>query len=972
MSLAFFDIERGLRLDDTGAYLIPLPTDPDTGVGDSDEVGKGSIGLVYGNGTIWRKFLDGAGADKWLKLVDTDNLGGIADGSWREPVQCADFTSTLESEVITSLNETNSVGGGIISNGMRVLLATLTDAGGNNVYYAYQDLATLDFGTLSTDQIRLTAKERGPDGNAISIEYTTNTFDDDPVTSSTLTHVDAVASTGVIGTNNSDELALTAVTAGVAGDSITIVYTTNTFDGETETLATVSGTDITVNLANDGVSAITATLDDVVAAVNDSGGPAARLVTATVAAGSTGTNVIASEYTVESLGSGVDLDDLITVHLGNTYDDLTTTGTIIATTNDVWSALVNNPDVTALVEVEILDDGATIDAEYVEENLAGGTVGQAIFPIARIGTTTVDQVNILGRDTDNTRTIEYTTNTFDEATATTVAEAAGVITVSLANARIAATLSIGTPTVDEIDFTAVTPGVEGNNITIAYTTNTFDGATSTTAAAVGNDITVSLANDGASTITGTVQQVVNAINNTGATSALVSAVIGAGVTNTTAIGAEAAAANLTSGESNITATAQDVVDAITNDTLVGDLISASLGYDVVGTTVIGAEYSAESIVGGVDGDWVLVEDTNEETDGDTLWIQEECEAYGGRIYTMEGGIWIQRGAADRTELQYIRNFIGKLNIGSEMPDYSSENWITDGDDLVLAISKLDAEIGANVTGGVYINTGDTINQNIQSLNDALEQVRFVSRTEVPATVPTVVNTDLTLDTLAQKYFVHVRNVSAGVQGHLYIGTQNDDRLYITANEIGSDYNTIDIVYTTNSFDGAATTTTAVTGVLGDDDPVLITVSLANDGASAITATAQDVIDAINLGGSDSAELVTAAIDTGSTAGNTIGSEYTTVNMIEGDDNHNQVNAAEIYVTHDRQIGGDGKMSETEVATDSDHTTYAKLRMNGTIPGLTYSTQLSGAGVNQTVDLVVQANVDTVVHIYRASVNHIDP
>ena len=956
MAEQFFGIDRGLALDDV--HMIIIETPPDTGIGDSDIVGKGSFAIDKSNSEWWKKIADGVGADKWRKIVDTVELAeAIAAESWREPVWTIDTTNTAYADAIIELNTTNALGGATLSNKQRTLLSKVTDEGGNNVYTVEREVATLDFGTAATDQISLTAKTRGLTGNAISIVYTTNSFNDATETTAALTSVVAVAATAEVGTGANDKVAVEAVTAGVAGNSLSVQYTTNTFDGATVTTADVAGNVITVSLANDGGSAITANVNEVIAAINDAGGPAAALVTASFGTGAVGSTVIGDAYGPESLTSGEDLDELITISLSNTHDDLTLEDVITATTADVKDAIDNSIDCTALVSVAIIDV-ATISAEHAEENLAGGTGGDAVNASARIGTATVDQLDITSVDTDNTRSIVFTTNSFDVATATTVSEAAGVFTVNLENERVTATLSTGTPSTDEIDLVADIGGVGGNDITIEYTTNSWDGAITTTTAAVGNAITVNLANDGASVITSTVQQVVNALNTNGGTSALVDATIGVGTTGADPIAAAVALTNMTGGESNILATAQDVVDAITADATASAVMSASLGYSVVGTTVITAEHASQNIEGGVDGDWTLIEDPdNEETNGDILWVDQGDN--GGRVYRREEGDWIQQGKVERNELQYIRNFIGKQTDGNGLPDYDSENWITDGDTLITAISKLDAEIGPNVTGGTYISNLYTVNQNIQNLNDAIEGIKKIEKTEGVQT-STVISEIATNTCMGLKFFVFARNMS-GVKAHLNIGTLNDEEVYVVAEQPSSDYNTISVIYSVNGFDGATSTTAVVTGTLNGVDPVTITVNLANDGASAITATCQDAVDALNTG--DSATIVDASVAAGSTAGNTIGSAYTTQTMVEGLDYNEQINAAEIFVSHDRP-------DDHTDATTSDHTTYAKLRTNGQIPGLLFDTAISGTGDTQTVQLLAEANVPCDITVYRMTVNAI--
>ena len=956
MALQFMSIERGLEIGDV--HWIVVDADPDTGVGDSDTVGRGSFATNRIDSSWWKKIADGVGADKWRRMVDTAELASaIAAESWREPAWTIDTTNTVFAEALAELNESNALGGAALANTNRVLLSTVADGGGNNIYSVEKEAASLDFGTVATDQILLTAKKRGVDGNSISIVYTTNGYDDATETTAALTHTDAAAATAEVGSGATDKVAVEANDANTAGNSLSVVYTTNTFDGATVTTADIAGNAITVSLANDGASAITATVNEVIAAINDAGGPVSSVITASFGTGAIGSTVIGAEYGPETLTGGEDLDDLITISLANTHDSETLVDTITATTDDVKDAIDNDIECTALVTVAVIN-AATVSAEHVEENLSGGTGGTAVLSSAQIGVATVDSIDITSKDTDNTRSIVYTTNGFNVANATTVSEAAGVFTVNLENERIKAILSTGTPNTDEINFVADLGGVQGNDITIELTHNAWDGSVTTTAAAVGNVITVNLANDGASTITSTVQQVVNAINTTGSTSALVDASVAIGTTNTNAIAAAVAATPMTGGESNILATAQDVVDAITADVTASAVMTASLGYSVVGTTVITAEHSAQSIDGGSDGSWLLVEDPyNEETDGDIVWIDQGTN--GGRIYRREEGVWIQQGKVERNELQYIRNFIGKQTDGNEMPDYTSENWINDGDDLVTAISKLDAEIGGNVTGGTYISNTYTVNQNIQNLNDALETVKHIEKTEgVQST--TVISSVETNSCIGLKFLVFARNMS-GVNAHVNIGTPNDEEVYVVAERPSSDFNTVSVEYTTNSFNGATSTSAAVTGTLDGVNPVTITVSLANDGASAITATCQDVVDALNSGAAGT--LVDASVAVGSTAGNTIGSVYATETLVEGLDYNEQVNAAVILAAHDRA-------DDHTDATRVDHATYGKLKTHGAIPGLKYDTALSGTGASQVVELTAEANVPCDITVYRMLVDTI--
>lgn len=83
---------------------------------------------------------------------------------------------------------------------------------------------------------------------------------------------------------------------------------------------------------------------------------------------------------------------------------------------------------------------------------------------------------------------------------------------------------------------------------------------------------------------------------------------------------------------------------------------------------------------------------NPESDGDVVFIQEGTSSESIMVYT--GSDWVKYAdATSFAELGYIRAFIGKSGVGSEMPDYSSTNVVADSDSLETAIGKLDAEDG---------------------------------------------------------------------------------------------------------------------------------------------------------------------------------------------------------------------------------------------------------------------------------------
>lgn len=133
---------------------------------------------------------------------------------------------------------------------------------------------------------------------------------------------------------------------------------------------------------------------------------------------------------------------------------------------------------------------------------------------------------------------------------------------------------------------------------------------------------------------------------------------------------------------------------------------------------------------------VFNEDANLATAGDTVYIIRGTDA--GRRFTFnDAGIWVLTDQASADELGFIRTYIGKPTAGSVTPLYTAENFITDGDDLTLAVDQLDIELGANVTNGEFILAANKINGNIQSLDSALADVNKVTTTLAVTGITTI-------------------------------------------------------------------------------------------------------------------------------------------------------------------------------------------------------------------------------------------
>lgn len=137
-------------------------------------------------------------------------------------------------------------------------------------------------------------------------------------------------------------------------------------------------------------------------------------------------------------------------------------------------------------------------------------------------------------------------------------------------------------------------------------------------------------------------------------------------------------------------------DTVTPGTLGGvDVTTLVEGDRIVFTDVAGGPTNVLIVTGtpgGAPGATLVDSTGNSLTDGDAVLVNEGDEADSQWIF--DGTNWIKfGGAGSAAELQFIRDYIGKGIPGLKLPDYLSEDIITDADPLDTSISKLDDAIG---------------------------------------------------------------------------------------------------------------------------------------------------------------------------------------------------------------------------------------------------------------------------------------
>jgi len=188
---------------------------------------------------------------------------------------------------------------------------------------------------------------------------------------------------------------------------------------------------------------------------------------------------------------------------------------------------------------------------------------------------------------------------------------------------------------------------------------------------------------------------------------------GAGVPNWDKVTRAADIVNMVSGQSwrepaimsdATTTSSVAAVTALNTNTFDGQTVASGQRILFTAFTTLPNVY----IVSGTVGNWTLTEDTNAATSGDTVRILFGANA--GQLWMSDGTAWNWVDALTNTEEQFIRSYIGKTAPGAETPLYTSNNVISNGDSLVVATGKLDADSAIQSTRMGVIENINTVQQ----------------------------------------------------------------------------------------------------------------------------------------------------------------------------------------------------------------------------------------------------------------------
>lgn len=307
---------------------------------------------------------------------------------------------------------------------------------------------------------------------------------------------------------------------------------------------------------------------------------------------------------------------------------------------------------------------------------------------------------------------------------------------------------------------------------------------------------------------------------------------------------------------------------------------------------------------------------------DTMYVKSGT--YAGQEYSYNGTSWIYTRQSELTESGYIRSFMGKGAQGNEMPDYPSNDVVTDGESLEQAIGDLDAEIGAACATFQSRTVGpisdQEVNDNIEALDDAIgpdvtstEQLTAASTVNANlSTLDAKLGNDTTGHQVRTSGPISVQNVNANLEAlDDAIGpTPTSTKHISSSSDVNTNISTLD-------------------DVLGD-------------------AKTESKTDSV----STAATLDSVLVD------DVLGAEWTyharsTVTA-------SKIQSGKILAVHDGTSSAD--------ATTADYTRFAVLRMGSAISALSFEVDVDGTGAAQTMRLRCSSTEAVNVRITRAVLN----
>lgn len=369
----------------------------------------------------------------------------------------------------------------------------------------------------------------------------------------------------------------------------------------------------------------------------------------------------------------------------------------------------------------------------------------------------------------------------------------------------------------------------------------------------------------------------------------------------------------------------------------------------------------------------FVEDINSLSQGDTTYVDDGTSA--GTRWTWNGAAWVRFDTASVDELGFIRAYDGKPAAGSVMPTYGSTTIVTQNSSLVTAISDLDAELGASVSTGNFISASDSISVNLQAVDTELG-ANVTSGNYILSTAKMngniqALDTAIGTPTGTGNWVTNAQHVNGNLLAlDTEIGANVSNGYHILANntineniqeldtQLGAAVTTGNIIINTNSTNDNVQAIDDEIGTLVNGNFVTVAGTIQSNLNALDTEIGAQVSNGTYILSTNSINTNVQNIDTALTeiSKETTAIGVTTITPID------TIAATVVkWIVKVVDAANSANVTAVEIFAGSnglvaDWTTFAKLKMGATIPGLQFSVTLVGANLQLSVTSTASVNV----------------
>lgn len=394
-----------------------------------------------------------------------------------------------------------------------------------------------------------------------------------------------------------------------------------------------------------------------------------------------------------------------------------------------------------------------------------------------------------------------------------------------------------------------------------------------------------------------------------------------------------------------------------------------------GDRVLFAGYAADPNVYIYDSvNETFTEDTNSLSQGDTVYV--DAGTNGGTRWTWNGTAWVRFDSSSLDELGFIRAYDGKPAAGNVMPTYTSATVVSQSSSLTAAISALDAEVGTQVSTGNFISAADKMNVNIQSIDTELganvvNGNYILALNKMNANIQAL-DTAFGTPTGTHNWITNAQHVNGNLialDGEIGANVSNGNWI-LANNTINQNIQTLDThlgaAVTTGSYivntDSANQNIQLLDSALGNNVTTanfILSTAKINDNIQALdTEIGAQVVSGTYILSTNSVNANITAIDVALTS---ISKEGTQTGVTTSTPIDTIAATVVKWIVKITDSANSANVTAVEVFAASnglgvDFSTFAKLKLGATIPGLQISAAPSGANIQLLVQSTAAVDV----------------